>query len=327
MRRNLKELFLWAAAIVAAVLLYFNPPWVSRSVSAVYPRWECNASRWYDEPEKVDWDVADDVLGFAAQYEHSLALEGTDQWETCSDDYLGDLKRRKEEVAAWAAVNHPVIYFMGYNHGEAEELKRDPAKKARWTIEHRTAAMFVAGNPEIDVFAFEDAGILDEPPFTVEDAVREIESKGTVRGTDGREMAAEDALPYLPQAWFKVLAARPDITVVTGEECPHWITWKVAGGALNGPLHEHSTGDSHPMHEHTCADQVALSLFNRLANLRTDVIIIRALEALRETGGDSAAILQGYAHAEDGEKRGLNLEYNVKIVAIDLMNAPIATPN
>lgn len=327
MRRNLKELFVPTVMIVLSVLAFLNPPSFARTVSSVYPGWECRPSRWYDAPEPIGWKPADDVLGFAAKFDATLALEGTTEWESCSEDYLGDLKRRKEEVAAWAAVNRPVIYFMGYNHGEEGELKRDPAKKARWVLEHRTAAMFVLGRPEVDVFAFEDAGILDEPPFTTEDAVAEIESRSGERATwkvGGRELTAEEALPYFPQAWFKVLAARPEVVVITGEECPHLVTWKVAGDAIEGPLHEHVHVDGHPMDEHTCADQVALELFNRLAILRTDVIIIRTLEALRETGGDAAVILQGFAHAEDGEARGLNSEYNVKIWAIDLMNAPIA---
>jgi hypothetical protein len=309
LKRNSVRVLVAAFVVLSASALLAAEVWNATDVAPDQCQEDIDHDHASMHPD-LGWPAAEGVLQWASHFETTMQLKSLPQWQECGVDYYVGLAERRNAAIEYSQQSRPMILWMGNNHSTVK-LRADPEVRREWTRQHDETAVIVARDERVKVFAFEERGtddVLDR-----EGMLNRLQDMNAVgQGESGKEYPLEYILENGTQAWYQILRDRPDIAIITGEECPHrlnaYIRFDYFGGAESTTSTIHVEGD--------CAAHIHNEMSERLITLRTEITIIRVLERMQALGASSSAIQQGKYHIKDLD--GLAETYGFTIGIFDL---------
>jgi hypothetical protein len=282
---------------------------------------------WMCEPNKegrmtnLHWDRGQHVLAVQSIHEDALGWSTNPDWQSCNVPYLKEVAKRRDEAMRFVAQEHPNIVFVGVWHGDQETNSvpgANPEGLKRLKLHHDTTVKLVREDPDVDVFVFEGTeGSLE--PITRSDLLTRLQNT-SIRGTDGQNYPPEFIFTYSTLAWHRIIDQRPDVDVIPGEECLGKLAYSQA---MRVETRLVETGESLTRRTADCRTKIYSKALEQLQAVRTEVIIIRVLEALQRKNGNKAVIEQGRSHLEDFP--AIQSEYGFSATTYDLVQAEAAT--
>lgn len=250
---------------------------------------------------KLGWNIVDYLLARRGQYRKALGDKDLPEWSLFTDEYFRDLKARRDSVIQWtrARSSKPIIAFLGQIHpsllgNETPELqKRIDQIQARIFDDLRREAQ------DAQIIAIEEAGCRGDETVTSSVMIRILrESAMDLYGVQLTEDRASQLMRSLPAAAMRaVLELKTPVTC--GEEWPNRMETRLI---QRGP-------SPNPQQ-----DLIQRDLIGALSRLRSEIILIRTLEALRSRDGSKGIIIQGDAHRLHVE-RLVPTEYPITLIS------------
>lgn len=249
-------------------------------------------------PVVVDWPIADYLLLKRSQYMYYLPfLEGAPDRELYSAAYFRELKERRQRVMDWTKENKPTVVFVGQVHipltqRTTEQERAEIQRFQDWCFDQ------IKGQQGVDLIAIEESGSDERVSVEIFAGI----TLDQLAGMGVRNVPREAVLNMIDQDQQASTRAIKDASgppVFCGEEWP--LRFESFGLMHAGQV----TTDSRE------AFDDFQGVFNRL---RSEIILIRALERLQRIGGKKALIIQGAAHAKDMED--FQKDYNIQLKVI-----------
>jgi hypothetical protein len=265
------------------------------------------------EHPDLGWTAGNNVLLWASHFGPAMQIDTLPQWNECGVDYYVELAKRREAAIAYSQEHRPKILWMGNDHS-TPKLRRAPEVRTEWIRQHDDAAKMVINNLTVKVFSFEALGtddVLDRNGM-----MKRLEEMNSVGFDESdKEYSIEYILKNGAEAQYPILRHRPDIAIITGEECPYrlhaYILYTYLGGAESDSPIIHIDADD-------CVGKIHYEMSERLVTLRTEVTIIRVIERMQKEGVNIGAILQGNHHAKDLDDLAEAYGFATSIYDLDL---------
>lgn len=236
--------------------------------------------------QELDWWVAEELLLHRMHFGQSVDTTSFPEWPLFTEEYLLSLQVRRQSVIEWSrSLRHrPVIDFAGQMHlsiigGSDLELINQIQGEVFEAVRSVEGA---------DVILIEDSGCDLNEIITPASYVGI--SQETIRTLTGIDLPRDAIIEYMavdPQAATRAIhELRTPVTC--GEE------WPII---LQSRLLRFRDREEY-LDSRNQFDQLG----DGLTRLRSEIIVIRALEYLRSMDGGKAIIIQGIAHAADVER-------------------------
>ncbi len=234
-----------------------------------------------EEPVRVlGWRIADYLLSQRDHYRRDIVTADEPEWASYTPAYFAALKERKDAVIAWTAARPTLVPvdFIGLIHVKIAETNT-PEELARIdAIQTERFEVLKARAPGASVVAIEEYG--SDAVMTPDEYLRI--TRDTFRSLFNFRVTDAELLALMRkdrQAASRAIMEGLPIPVICGEEWPiHFETRLLRRPPSPG------------------ADAAIYDLTESLNELRSEIILIRALEFLKKANGHAAIILQGAGH-------------------------------
>lgn len=236
----------------------------------------------YGRPQKVGWDLADELLTQRHKFEVHVGTNGLTEWPLFTEDYFRNLMARRDSVRQWAETVQPEIFFVGQMHLSLDGSNTPDRVRKVDEVQHQIFEILRNNAHHSTVIAFEQDGCHDNEVVTPVVYVRlSKDIAKSVMGVDLPRAAFAKMMWEDTQAATRAILKLPEIPVICGEEWPF---------RLDARFYQMSD----PEQQKKSGPLVAL-----LDRLRSEIIVIRTLEFLQSKGGTRGTIIQGVAHLPD----------------------------
>ncbi len=256
-----------------------------------------------EEPVRVlGWRIADYLLSQRDHYRRDIVTTVEPEWTSFTPAYFTSLKERKDAVIAWASGrSKPVpVDFIGLIHVKIAE-QNTPEELARIdAIQTERFEVLKARASGASVVAIEETG--SDAVMTPDEYLRI--TRDTFQNLFGLALPPDaELLAHMRQdrqAATRAIMEGLPAPVICGEEWPIHFETRL----LRRP----------PDPARPAADAAIYDLTESLNELRSEIILIRALEFLKRTDGRAAIILQGSGHGRFLER--VATEYHVALTVL-----------
>lgn len=246
----------------------------------------------------LGWPTVDVLLADEVMYRKVIGTQAK-EWKYFEYGYFAKLKARRDSVISWAKSQplDPKVIFIGVMH---LSMNGGNGAQVRAQIAQAQAAALNIVLQEADgasIITVEQSGTdfrLTPETYGALTQAQVIEATGhQIPDADLKAMMTTDN-----QAATRLIVDHPELTVYCGEE---WTLMFEAGFLMRGPT---------PSRARNAAIQ---QLIEQLNYLRSETILIRTLEYMRQNGAIKGVIVQGALHQQDIER--VKDEYGIHLMS------------
>lgn len=305
-----------------------SQPSTSRSRSSVAPAWilvvlVAIGALWFDRaPSRrgsstravpsaapsspwtgiADWPAAMQSLAakplLERQMEQRVDMNRVPGWSSFSRASLAELNVRRRRVRDWGKAHHPAVSFFPQIHGDPNDRTPERAKEVE-AFQDRLFQRVRTASRGVDVVVIEEYGCAANERLTPEAMVQVGRVQLAESGVYATEAEVRKMMQGLRMASMRMILEVPEAVVDCGEEWPNQVETHARA------LSPQASPDMLPN---------LRELVGALSRLRSEIILIRALEWLAERGGSTALIIQGMNHLSEIER--LAPEYGIRLTVM-----------
>ena len=246
----------------------------------------------------VGWATADFILAAKPLVTEVLAEFPPDTEYTAS--YFKELKRRREAAMAWSVGAQPKLVFLGQVHLNVTSLYGDAPDRVKtiMDIQSRVFENLKLESADAQVIAIEQSGCRQSRQLTLE-VYADLTQRYSLYFF-GKSPTKEEIKGLMATDRQAATRAIMELRtpVICGEEWPLMLQL-----AVNRSLGL------------VAAKQKLGKLMDAFHVLRSEIMLIRTLEALRERGGTKGIMIQGDFHGPDYAALQKTYGVDIRIVA------------
>lgn len=251
-------------------------------------------------PARLGWDIADYLLSRRPNFLKDIGSRGLPEWRDFTPTYFTALKARKDAVIAWTVARpEPTpITFIGLIHVNMDGSTTPEQQQAVDQVQTAAFEKLRTHAQKASVVAIEESG--SDEVMTPDIFLGII--RHSARDLYGRAPPDADILTMMQhdrQTASRAIVEGLPVPIICGEEWPL---------RMEVRLIKRRVDPTHPSWEATN------NLIESFDVLRSEIILIRALEYLKRTEGTAATILQGAGHQTTLERVAPEYHINLNII-------------